>query len=65
MLKTLLAQLTPVLPVHGQNSAFEDKEAVEASMVMFHAFGTDRKRLDILTISRRLGHGSPGVALNV
>jgi integrase len=61
-------------PISPDNLSRDWRDAVKSLKlpeVMFHALRHTHasaliaKRLDILTISRRLGHGSPAVTLNV
>lgn len=61
-------------PISPDNLSRDRRDAVKSLKlpeVMFHArrhthaSALIAKRLDILTISRRLGHGSPAVTVNV
>jgi integrase len=72
--ETLVFSLPDGSPMSPDNLSRDWRDAVKSRklpQVMFHALRHTHasaliaKRLDILTISRRLGHGSPAVTLNV
>lgn len=72
--ETLVFSLPDGSPMSPDNLSRDWRDSVKSlklPQVMFHALRHTHasaliaKRLDILTISRRLGHGSPAVTLNV